>query len=114
MATKQATQKEATDESTDPEITRHVEPPEQGGEHYIRAECCGAEVIGTDESRMRHRDDCPSRMGIKRGSVLRNIESGTEYVVIDVNADSVYAYGVERRVEYEFPTCWMQANCEVA
>lgn len=104
----------ATDGRTEPEITRHVEPESQGGAHYIRCEGCGREVIGWSERRLVHRDDCPVRLGIERGSVLRDPENGKKYVVIDVDADSVCAFGVGRRIEYEFPTRWIQANCEVA
>jgi hypothetical protein len=42
-----------------PEITEHVESPRQGGARFIRCEGCGEEVIGTDESRLVHREDCP-------------------------------------------------------
>lgn len=42
----------------DPEITIHVEPPEQGGAAYLRCEGCTREVIGTDESRLSHREGC--------------------------------------------------------
>ena len=42
----------------EPEITRHVEPPAQGGAAYLRCEGCGREVIGTDESRLWHREEC--------------------------------------------------------
>ncbi|GGN26987.1 SWIM zinc finger family protein [Halarchaeum nitratireducens] len=47
-----------TDDSL-PEITHHVEPPAQGGEHYIRCEGCGVEVLGGDTSRLPHKDGCP-------------------------------------------------------
>jgi hypothetical protein len=55
---------EAEDIDADlPEITEHVEPPEQGGARFIRCEGCGTEVIGTDERRLIHREDCPHAIG---------------------------------------------------
>ena len=48
----------STDEKALPEITTEVEAPEQGGAAYLRCEGCGFEVIGTDESRLPHADDC--------------------------------------------------------
>lgn len=47
-----------TQEQTAPEITIRVEPPEQGGAAYLRCEGCSREVIGTDESRLSHREGC--------------------------------------------------------
>lgn len=47
--------------STEPEITRHVEPSSQGGARYLRCEGCGREVLGGDESRILHREECPRR-----------------------------------------------------
>ena len=46
-----------TDDSL-PEITRHVEPPEYGGETYARCEGCGVECVGGPD-RILHDDDCP-------------------------------------------------------
>jgi hypothetical protein len=46
-----------------PEITEHVEPPEQGGARFVRCEGCGEEVIGTDESRLVHREGCAHAVG---------------------------------------------------
>jgi hypothetical protein len=46
-----------------PEITEHVEPPEQGGARFIRCEGCEQEVIGTDESRLVHREGCAHAVG---------------------------------------------------
>jgi hypothetical protein len=50
-----------------PPITKHVEPPEQGGAAFIRCEGCSREVIGTDERRLPHGDDCPERAKRARG-----------------------------------------------
>lgn len=41
-----------------PEITRHVEPPEYGGETYARCEGCGVECVGGPD-RILHDNDCP-------------------------------------------------------
>jgi hypothetical protein len=41
-----------------PEITEHVEPPEQGGARFIRCEGCEQEVLGTDASLLIHREGC--------------------------------------------------------
>jgi hypothetical protein len=46
-----------------PEITKHVESPRQGGARYTRCEGCGSEVIGTDESRLVHREGCAHAVG---------------------------------------------------
>lgn len=40
------------------QYTEHTEPAAQGGMSYVRCECCGREVIGTDPNRLQHRDDC--------------------------------------------------------
>lgn len=47
------------------EYTRHVEPPEQGGERYVRCEACGAELLEKlgGEDRLVHSDDCPAGEG---------------------------------------------------
>lgn len=44
---------------TRPAITEHVEPAAQGGARYLRCAGCTREVIGTDESRLLHRCECP-------------------------------------------------------
>jgi hypothetical protein len=46
-----------------PKIVECVEPPEQGGARFIRCEGCGEEVIGTDESRLVHREGCAHAVG---------------------------------------------------
>lgn len=47
------------------EYSQHVEPPEQGGERYVRCEECGAELLeslgGADN--LVHRDGCPAGEG---------------------------------------------------
>lgn len=59
MQTQRQTTDTQADPETTPEITIHVEPPEQGGAAYLRCEGCTREVIGTDESRLSHRNECP-------------------------------------------------------
>ena len=44
--------------TTEVPYTRHVEPPEQGGEPYLRCKCCDREVIGTEFERLNHKADC--------------------------------------------------------
>lgn len=48
------------DSETTVEYTRHVEPPEQGGERYVRCEGCGAELLESlgGEDRLVHRNGC--------------------------------------------------------
>lgn len=49
----------------DVEVTRHVEPPEQGGERYLRCEGCGTELLESlgGEDNLLHRDGCPVEEG---------------------------------------------------
>jgi hypothetical protein len=48
-----------TDDSTDPEITRHTEPADLGGATYHRCTGCGRESIAGPE-RILHRSECPN------------------------------------------------------
>lgn len=47
------------------EFTQHVEPPEQGGERYVRCGGCGAEILSKLGGRdaMIHREGCPISEG---------------------------------------------------
>lgn len=49
-----------TKAESDAPYTYHVEPPEQGGERYVRCEGCGREVIPADPDRLLHTDECPN------------------------------------------------------
>lgn len=50
---------ESTDDNDDlPEITRHVEAPEYGGETYARCEGCGVESVG-GPNHILHDGNCP-------------------------------------------------------
>lgn len=42
------------------EFTYHFEPPEQGGEEYVRCEGCGREVVPADPDRILHKEGCPN------------------------------------------------------
>jgi hypothetical protein len=46
-----------TDDSTEPRITRHVEPRDLGGEAYHRCTGCGRESVH-GASNIVHRDGC--------------------------------------------------------
>lgn len=46
-----------TDDSTDPRITRHVEPQDLGGATYHRCTGCGRESVHGPSS-IVHRDGC--------------------------------------------------------
>lgn len=58
----QATPRENDDSETNVEYTHHVEPPEQGGEQYVRCESCGAELLEAlgGKDRLVHRNGCPA------------------------------------------------------
>jgi hypothetical protein len=47
------------------EYSRHVEPPEQGGEPYVRCESCGAELLESagGKDNLVHREGCPAGEG---------------------------------------------------
>ncbi|MFC6906868.1 hypothetical protein [Halalkalicoccus tibetensis] len=50
--------------ASEPEITRHVEPPEQGGATYYRCEC-GREAMREQDLRSdAHREECSARGGL--------------------------------------------------
>ena len=56
MTTTRPAVKNASDDS---HVTRHVEPPAQGGQPYIRCTGCQREVLGQNAASIPHADDCP-------------------------------------------------------
>lgn len=48
------------DEEPEPDYTEHIEPPEQGGEPYVRCEHCGRECLTKYGGRDKfpHKLDC--------------------------------------------------------
>ncbi|MFC4986789.1 hypothetical protein [Saliphagus infecundisoli] len=56
------------DSSSEQAYTRHIEPPEQGGEAYVRCRDCERELLvelgGRD--RLPHAPGCPQRTGESR------------------------------------------------
>lgn len=53
------------DREPDVEYSYHTEPPEQGGERFVRCKRCGAELLVSlgGEDNLVHRDGCPAGVG---------------------------------------------------